>query len=55
MFSFGVVQNFRSNLRPLNKVLEGNGFNDLNSERSKLFKTVRNFKIGQEMAIEQPY
>ena len=51
MISFGVVQKFRSNARPLNIGLEKNGLNKSNSELCKLFKSVRNLRIGHNVAI----
>ena len=49
------MQKFRSNAGPLNSGLEKSAFNEFNLELSQLFKTVRNLKIGQKMANEQPY
>ena len=54
LISFGITPNFRSNLRPLNIDLEKKCFAYLNSEWSQLFKTVRNLKIRQTLANEQP-
>ena len=45
------MQNFRSNLRPLNNGLEKNAFYDFNVELSQHFKTVRNLKIGPTLAF----
>ena len=55
MISFGVVQKFRSNARPLNSGLEKNGLNEFNLELSQLFKTVRNVKIRCGLAIGPHY
>ena len=55
MISFGVVQKFRSNARPLNIGLEKNGLNKSNSELSQLFKSLRNLKIGCGLASGPHY
>ena len=52
---FWVVQNFRSILRPLNKDLEKNVFNNFNCIAWELSKTVRNLKIRATLAFGQPY
>ena len=46
MFSFGVMQKFRSNSQPLKNGLEKSDLNDFNVEWSQLFKKVRNLNIG---------
>ena len=44
------VQNFRSNLRPLNNGLEKNAFYNFNVEWSQLIKSVRDLQIGHILA-----
>ena len=55
MFSFGVMQNFRSNARPLNSSLELNAFYNFNVEWSQLFKSVRNLQIRHILVFGPPY
>ena len=50
MFSFGIMQNLRSNSRPLNNDLEKNVKNDFDAEWFKLSKNVRYLKIGHILA-----
>ena len=54
MFSFGVMQNFRSNARPLNSSLELNAFYNFNVEWSQLFKSVWNLQIGHILVFGHP-